>query len=161
MTTSPKAAPSTRSSLLNRLTGSLTPRQTPQIKHDIELDEPFKCFGPGDSIKGAVHIDIAKIIRATHLVIRLHGFVKVVTHSRLPGEPIPYEENLLNSSRGRRGGEYFGNGFAKLFEDESVLCGDGRLAGKYVFRFELLLPRSGIPSSIDVYYSISTIADTS
>ena len=149
MTASTTTSPS-RTSLLSRLKGPFAAKQHPQVRQEIELDKPYSEFAPGDSITGRVILDAPKPIRATHLVARLHGFVKVITHSRLPGEAIPYDENLLNSSKGRRGSEYFGNGFAKLFEDEQVLCGDGRLYGKYSFQFELLLPENGVPSSIDV-----------
>ena len=158
MTTSEIAASATKSSprslrqssIISRLVSPFASKQHSHIKHDIELQEPFRHYSPGDTVKGAVHLRVGKPVRATHLVVRLHGFVKVVSHSRLPGELVPYDEHLLNSSKGRRGREYFGNGFARLFEDEVVLCGDGRLLGHYVFRFELDLPRTGIPSSIDV-----------
>ena len=139
-------------SVFSKLRGSFATKQHPQIKQEIQLDSPFREYAPGDSIRGKVHLDVPKPVRATHLVVRLHGFVKVITHSKLPGEAIPYDENLLNSTTGRRGGEYFGNGFAKLFEDEHVLCGDGRLYGEYVFQFELILPQRDIPSSIDVSF---------
>ena len=52
--------------------------------------------------------------------------------------------------RRRKGIEYFGNGFARLFEDEQILCGEGRVDSEYEFRFEFILPSKGIPSSIDV-----------
>ena len=135
---------------MSKLKGNFASKQHPQVRQEVELDKPYSEFAPGDSITGRVILDAPKPIRATHLVARLHGFVKVIPHSRLPGEAIPYEEHLLNSSKGRRGAEYFGNGFAKLFEDEQVLCGDGRLYGKYSFQFELILPERNIPSSIDV-----------
>ena len=148
--------------MLSKLTGSFTTKQTPQIKQEIELDDPFKHFAPGELVTGAVLLEAIKPIRATHLVVRLHGLVKVVSHSKLPGEPIPYDEHLLNSAKGpksgkRRGGEYFGNGFARLFEEELVLCGDGRLSGNYEFRFELRLPSTGMPSSIDVRTIVTQI----
>lgn len=55
------------------------------------------------------------------------------------------------SGTSKKGAEYFGNGFASLFEDEVVLCGQGRLLpGAYKFKFELELPPKGLPSSIDV-----------
>ena len=55
------------------------------------------------------------------------------------------------NSRGKKYGEYFGNGFASLFEDEVILCGDGKLAeGTYQFNFELEFPDRDLPSSIDV-----------
>ena len=152
----PSLRSSSRSSrvpaLFTRLTGSFIQTQNLQIRQDIVLDEPFKQYTPGDSVKGSVRLQVAKAVRVTHLVVRLHGFVKVVNRSKLPGEPILYDEHLLNSTSGRRGGEYFGNGFARLFEDEQVLCGDGKLSGDYAFEFELLLPRKGVPSSIDVSF---------
>ena len=141
--------------MLSKITNSFPTKQSLQIRHEIELDEPFKYFGPGELVKGAVHLEASKPIRVTHLIVRLHGLVKVTSHSKLPGEPIPYDENLLNSTkrpRGgkRRGGEYFGDGFARLFEEEVILCGDGRISGNYAFRFEMRLPSIGVPSSIDV-----------
>lgn len=97
-------------------------------------------------------MNVAKSQRITHLVVRLHGFVKVSNRPKLPGESISYDEALtaLGKGRGRRGIEYFGNGFARLFEDEIVLCGEGRVLGQYEFRFEMILPLKGMPSGIDV-----------
>ena len=97
-------------------------------------------------------MNVAKSQRITHLVIQLHGFVKVTNRPKLPGESISYDEALvaLGKGRGRRGIEYFGNGFARLFEDEVVLCGEGRVLGQYEFRFAMVLPSRGMPSSIDV-----------
>jgi hypothetical protein len=49
-----------------------------------------------------------------------------------------------------------GNGLATLFEDEVVLCGDGRLKeGIYKFRFEMGLPPYALPSSLNVSLLIS------
>lgn len=61
------------------------------------------------------------------------------------------DSGFLGTGRGRRGGEYLGNGFASLFEDEVVLCGDGRLKeGVYRFNFELDFPQDNLPTSINV-----------
>lgn len=97
-------------------------------------------------------MNVAKSQRITHLVVRLHGFVKVSNRPKLPGESISYDEALtaLGKGSGMRGIEYFGNGFARLFEDEIVLCGEGRVLGQYEFRFEMILPSKGMPSGIDV-----------
>ena len=135
---------------MSRLAAPFATRQRSPVEHEIKLDEPFRTFLCGDVVRGAVLLNAAKPLRITHLVIRLHGFVKVVNDARLPGDTIPYDENLLTSMKHRKGIEYFGNGFARLFEDEFILCGEGRLFGKYEFRFELTVPSDGLPSSIDV-----------
>ena len=135
---------------ISRVTAPFASKQRSPVELEIHLDEPFRQYFCGDTVKGAAVLSTTKASRITHLVIRLHGFVKVVNNARLPGETIPYDENLLTSMRRRKGIEYFGNGFARLFEDEHILCGDGRVSGVYQFRFELDLPSKGIPSSIDV-----------
>ena len=139
-------------SLLARCTAPFAAKQRNSVEQEIRLDEPFRQYTSGDTIKGAVHMNVAKPQRITHLVIRLHGFVKVTNRPKLPGESISYDEALmaLGKGRGRRGIEYFGNGFARLFEDEIVLCGVGLVFGQYEFRFEMVLPAKGMPSGIDV-----------
>lgn len=139
-------------SLLAKCTAPFHSKQRNPLEQDIRLDEPFRQYSSGDAVKGAVHMNVAKSQRITHLVIRLHGFVKVSNRAKLPGESISYDEALmaLEKGRGRRGIEYFGNGFARLFEKEIVLCGEGRVVGQYEFRFEILLPSKGMPSGIDV-----------
>ncbi|KAF6235768.1 hypothetical protein HO173_005963 [Letharia columbiana] len=138
-------------SLLAKCTAPFHSKQRNPLEQDIRLDEPFRQYSSGDAVKGAVHMNVAKSQRITHLVIRLHGFVKVSNRAKLPGESISYDEALmaLEKGRGRRGIEYFGNGFARLFEKEIVLCGEGRVLGQYEFRFEILLPSKGMPSGID------------
>lgn len=145
-------SPPNAKSFITRVTSPFSSKQQSQVRQEIRLDEPFRQYFSGDYVKGAVHLKTAKPLRITHIVIRLHGFVKVVNTPRQPGEDIPYDENLLTSMRSRRGIEYFGNGFARLFEDECILCGDGRLSGEYEFRFELKLPSKNVPSSIDVRF---------
>ena len=142
----------THSSLLARCTAPFASKQRNALEQDIRLDEPFRQYSSGDTVKGAVHMNAAKAQRITHLVIRLHGFVKVMNRAKLPGESISYDEALVASGkgRGRRGIEYFGHGFARLFEDELVLCGEGRVLGQYEFRFEMVLPSKTMPSGIDV-----------
>ena len=141
-----------QSSLLARCSAPFASKQRNPLEQDIRLDEPFRQYSSGDTIKGAIHMNVAKSQRITHLVIRLHGFVKVTNRAKLPGESISYDEALmaLGKGRGRRGIEYFGNGFARLFEDEIVLCGEGRVLGQYEFRFEMVLPSKSMPSGIDV-----------
>ena len=94
---------------------------------------------------------IHKPVRVTHLVLCLHGFVKVFKHCNAPGEGISKEDGYAGTGRGKRGTEYWGNGLASLFEEEIVLCGEGRLGlGVYSFKFDVQLPSDGLPSSIDV-----------
>ena len=89
-------------------------------------------------------------MRVTHIVVCLHGFVQVYRNPGSPGEGFRANSAYLGTGRGKKSGEYFGNGFASLFEDEVVLCGDGRLAeGTYQFNFELEFPDRDLPSSIE------------
>ena len=147
---------SKRSSIISKCVAPFAAKQRSPIEQDIRLDEPFRQYAPGDQIKGAIHLTVIKPIRITHLAVRLHGLVKVSNRAKVPGESISYDESLSTSSNGigRRGTEYFGNGFARIFEDEAILCGEGRLHGQYQFRFETSLPFKSIPSSIDVRYGI-------
>ena len=139
-------------SLLARCTAPFSSKQRNALEHDIQLKEPFRQYLSGDTVKGAVHMNVAKSQRITHLVLRLHGFIKVNNRAKLPGESISYDEALkaLGKGRDRRGIEYFGNGFARLFEKETVLCGEGRVLGQYEFRFEMVLPTGSLPSAVDV-----------
>lgn len=101
---------------------------------------------------GCVNLKVVQPIRVTHVVVCLHGFVQVYKN---PGSP-PADSYRTNGShvgtgKGSKSGEYYGNGFASLFEDEVVLCGDGKLGeGVYQFRFDLLFPDRDLPSSISV-----------
>jgi hypothetical protein len=95
-------------------------------------------------------VTVVRPVRITHIVICLHGYVKVFKNAIPAGEATP-DLGFLGPGRGRRGAEYLGNGLATLFEDEVVLCGDGRLKeGIYKFRFEMGLPPYALPSSINV-----------
>lgn len=116
----------------------------------IEVDDPHKQYSPGDVVSGSVRLRVLKPTRVTHLVVCLHGFVQVFKNPGSPGEGFRANSSYLGTGRGKKSGEYFGNGFASLFEDEVVLCGDGRLAeGSYQFNFELEFPDRDLPSSID------------
>ncbi|KAJ6161249.1 hypothetical protein N7470_004645 [Penicillium chermesinum] len=116
----------------------------------IEPDDPWRSYFPGDTIKGTVFLMVVRPVRITHLVICLHGYVKVFKNA-VPAGEAPPDLGFLGPGRGRRGAEYMGNGLATLFEDEVVLCGDGRLKeGIYKFRFEMGLPPYSLPSSINV-----------
>lgn len=120
----------------------------------VEPDDPWRTYSPGDSIKGTVVLTVVRPVRVTHLVICLHGFVKVFKNTVASAEAAP-DIGFLGPGRGRRGSEYLGNGLATLFEDEVVLCGEGRLKeGIYKFRFDMLFPPYALPSSITVCSSL-------
>lgn len=96
-------------------------------------------------------VTVTKPIRITHLVVCLHGFVKVFVNAKLPIDIISRDGGVLGGGTGKRGSEYFGNGFASLFENEIPLGGEGRLeVGSFEFEFDLQLPSAGLPSSISV-----------
>jgi hypothetical protein len=110
----------------------------------IRPDEPHRNYSAGDHVGGAVVLAVPKAIRITHLVVALHGYVRVYKGPAAVNEPV-----TVPSGSGRI--QYHGNGYASLFHDEQVLSGEGRLeVGKYEFNFDLEFPEKGLPSSIDV-----------
>ncbi|KAJ9363513.1 pH-response regulator protein palF/RIM8 [Paecilomyces variotii] len=145
-----QASPLSRNrSILSRFTTHFGQRNRNISDFYVQPDDPWKTYFPGDTIKGTVVLTVIKPVRITHLVICLHGYVKVFKNTIAPGEKIP-DSGFLGTGRGRRGSEYLGNGFATLFEDEVVLCGDGRLKeGIYKFQFEMEFPPHALPSSIN------------
>ncbi|KAI9729092.1 MAG: ph-response sensor protein [Chrysothrix sp. TS-e1954] len=132
--------------------GSLFSSKPTQISdYEIELDEPHRTYSPGDHVEGRVILKVVKPLGVTHVVISLYGYVQVFKrHSAL-------KDPVRNSTRdtGRKGrrwtSEYYGDGFVSLFEDESVLCGEGRMDPyTYIFKFSIPFPtHPRLPSSID------------
>ncbi|OOF98286.1 hypothetical protein ASPCADRAFT_205542 [Aspergillus carbonarius ITEM 5010] len=138
-----------RSSLFSKFRSQLGQRNRGITDYYIEPDDPWRSYFPGDVISGTVVLTVVRPVRITHLVVCLHGFVKVFKNTVPPGEMAP-DLGFLGPGRGRRGPEYLGNGLSTLFEDEVVLCGDGRLKeGIYKFRFEMCFPPYALPSSIN------------
>ncbi|KAJ5895061.1 hypothetical protein N7495_006752 [Penicillium taxi] len=138
-----------RSFFLSKLRSPLGQRNRSITDYYIDLDDPWRSYFPGDTIKGTVIVTVVRPVRITHIVVCLHGCVKVFKNAVPAGEKNP-DLGFLGPGRGRRGAEYMGNGLATLFEDEVVLCGDGRLKeGIYKFRFEMTLPPYALPSSIN------------
>lgn len=122
----------------------------------IELDDPHRQYGPGETVKGQVVLNVGRPLGVTHIVVSLYGFVEVFkNHSKSTRSP---HQPRVHGGRSAAGGskrwtaEYYGDGFASLFEEEIVLCGEGRLDPKlYHFRFEIDFPADlDLPSSIDV-----------
>ncbi|KAJ5676005.1 Arrestin-like N-terminal [Penicillium macrosclerotiorum] len=150
-----------RNSFLSKFRSPLGNRNRSITDFYIEPDDPWRSYFPGDVIKGTVILTVIRPVRITHIVVCLHGYVKVFKNAVPAGETIP-DFGFLGPGRGRRGAEYMGNGLATLFEDEMVLCGDGRLKeGIYKFRFEMGLPPYALPSSINfergtVAYSLTS-----
>lgn len=116
----------------------------------VELDHPHKRYLPGEVVKGSVRLRVVKPVRVQHVTVCLRGFVQVYRNPNSPGDSHKGSGAYFAGGRAKKsGGEYFGNGYASLFEDEEVLCGDGRLAeGAYQFNFELDFPDRDLPSSI-------------
>ncbi|TDZ12733.1 pH-response regulator protein palF/RIM8 [Colletotrichum spinosum] len=112
----------------------------------VRPDDPHRQYSAGDHVQGAVVLTVVKPIRITHLTVTLHGYVRV---HKGPAVSEPAVTNPALSG-GRSSAQYHGNGYASLFQDEQVLSGEGRLeASKYEFKFDLLFPEKGLPSSID------------
>ncbi|KAF2743970.1 hypothetical protein M011DRAFT_470873 [Sporormia fimetaria CBS 119925] len=137
-------------SLLSRLTSPLQSKTRHFADFYILPDDPHRQYAPGDIISGSVILKVLKPLRITHLVISLHGYAQVYRNPNSPGDGYRNYSTTIGSGKGKKAGSYFGNGFVSLFEDEAVLCGEGRLAeGMYHFNFELEFPSTGLPSSID------------
>ena len=141
-------------SLLARLKSPLQSKTRSFTEFYIQPDDPHRQYSPGDLITGSVILKVIKPLRITHLVISLHGYVQVFKTPNASGDGFRAHNSSVGTGKGRKTGSYFGNGFATLFEDESVLCGEGRLGeGVYHFNFDLEFPSKGLPSSIDVGFS--------
>lgn len=148
---SPSPAPGSARSLLSRFKSPFGSKARHISEFYIKPDDPHRQYSPGDLITGSVVLKVVKPIRVTHIVVSLHGYVQVYKNPNSPGDGYRSHYSAIATGKGSRIGGYFGNGFASLFEDEVVLCGEGRLGeGTYQFNFELEFPTKGLPSSIDV-----------
>lgn len=149
------AAVSSSRSLLKWFPISLRSTNRNIFDFHIQPDEPHRNYEAGDFVRGAVVLTVSKPIRVTHLVVALHGYVRVYKGPASVAEPV-------NVPTGPSGVHYHGKGYASLFQDEQVLSGEGRLdAGTYRFNFNLQFPREPpLPCSIDVsfYFSFLTHA---
>lgn len=113
----------------------------------VKPDDPHRQYSAGDHVTGSVFLTSTKPIRVTHLTVCLHGYVRVFKNAA----QVNASNAAVVPSGGSNSFRYFGNGHAQLFQDEQVLCGEGRLeAQRYQFKFDLLFPSEGLPSSIDV-----------
>lgn len=96
-------------------------------------------------------LKVIKAISVTHITVCLHGYAQVYKTPNTPGEGCKQYNANLAAGKTKKSGGYYGNGFVSLFEDEVVLCGEGRLGeGTYQFNYELMFPKKNMPSSIDV-----------
>ena len=120
----------------------------------IRPDEPHRQYAPGDVVKGAVVLTAVKPIRVTHLLVELHGGVRV-----FKGAGDRSARNGRDWSMLRTNGKIVDDdddddhrdGAESVMRDEVVLCGQGRFEpGTYHFHFELAFPDRALPSSIDV-----------
>ncbi|KAK4672976.1 ph-response sensor protein [Podospora pseudopauciseta] len=142
---------SSRRSFFARLSLPLRQRARHITDFHIRPAEPYRKYGAGDHVLGAVILTVVKPVRITHLTVALHGFVRVYKGPGAPAnEPIVNPAEIpTNTGRGARQKSH-SVGRVNLFEDEQTLSADGRLEpGRYEFNFELLFPSKGLPSSID------------
>lgn len=96
-------------------------------------------------------LKVIKAISVTHITVCLHGHAQVYKTPNTAGEGLKQYNTSLAAGKTKKSGGYYGNGFVSLFEDEIVLCGEGRLGeGTYQFNYELMFPKKSMPSSIEV-----------
>lgn len=147
--TSSSLKAATSRSLFSRLTSPLRSRTRNLTDFHIRPQDPHRRYSPGDTVKGIVVLTVVKPIRITHITVALHGFVHVYKNANNASE-VALNDAYVQSGNAKKS-QYFGNGHASLFQDEILLCGEGRLeVGVYEFEFELQFPRKGLPTSIDV-----------
>ncbi|KAI1465805.1 uncharacterized protein F4812DRAFT_113032 [Daldinia caldariorum] len=138
-----------RPSLFSRLTSPLRSRTRNLADFHIRLQEPHRQYSAGDHVKGHVILSVVKPIRITHLTVALHGYVRVYKHAGAAAQLTPVNPAVVSHERSKSV-RYCGNGLASLFQDEQVLCGEGRLKPtRFEFEFDLIFPSKGLPSSID------------
>jgi hypothetical protein len=138
-------------SLLSRLRSPLQSKTRNFTDFHIQPDDPHRQYAPGDVISGSVIVRVVKPLRITHLAVTLRGYAQVFKNPNSPGDAYKNYCATVSTGKSTKSGGYFGNGFVSLFEDEVVLCGEGRLGeGVYHFNFEMEFPDKGLPSSIDV-----------
>ncbi|KAE9963558.1 hypothetical protein BLS_009177 [Venturia inaequalis] len=143
-------SPSSKRSLLSRLKAPFGPKARHVAEYYIQPDDPHRQYGPGDVITGSVVLKIIKAISVTHITVCLHGHAQVYKTPNTAGEGLKQYNASLAAGKTKKSGGYYGNGFVSLFEDEIVLCGEGRLGeGTYQFNYELMFPKKSLPSSID------------
>lgn len=139
-------------SFFSRFSLPLRSRTRHITEFHIRAAEPHRKYGAGDHVQGAVILTVIKPVRITHLVVSLHGYMRVSKGPNVSAdEPIfdPGEVPTTTSRSSRQ--KNLGNGYVRLFQDEQPLSADGRLEpGKYEFNFNLLFPSDGLPSSVDV-----------
>lgn len=148
----PSSSSTAPSSFFSRFSLPLRSRTRYIADFHIRPAEPHRRYAAGDQVQGAVVLTVVKPVRITHLVVSLHGYMRVYKGPNAPAnEPIvDPSDALANSGRASRQ-KALGNGCVRLFQDEQTLSGDGRLEpGRYEFNFNLLFPTEGLPSSIDV-----------
>lgn len=141
--------PPPKPSFFARLASPLRSRTRNLADFHVRLKEPHRQYSAGDHVKGHVVLSVIKPFRITHLTVALHGYVRAFKSAGAAAQLGPVNPAVASSDG--RSFRYHGNGHASLFQDEQVLCGDGRLKPmRYEFEFDLIFPAKGLPSSIDV-----------
>ncbi|TGJ78246.1 hypothetical protein E0Z10_g10516 [Xylaria hypoxylon] len=150
VTNLPLDDPPPKSSLFSRLAAPLRSRSRSRNLADfhIRLKEPHRQYSARDHVQGYVILSVVKPVRVTHLTVTLHGYVRAFKSASAAAQVATVNPAII--SHGGRNGRYHGNGHASLFQDETVLCGEGRLqASRWEFEFDLQFPDLELPSSID------------
>ncbi|KAJ8122800.1 hypothetical protein O1611_g9751 [Lasiodiplodia mahajangana] len=140
--------PPPKSSFFSRLAAPLRSRSRNLADFHVRLKEPHRQYSAGDHVQGSVILSVVKPIRITHLTVALHGYVRAFKNASAAAQLAT--TNPVIALHGGRNGRYHGNGHASLFQDEIVLCGEGRLQpSRWQFEFDLQFPDLELPSSID------------
>lgn len=148
---SPSRGQPPRAPLISRIAAPFSPRPRHISDLNIDIADPHRVYAPADIVRGSVTFATHKLIKLTHVVIQLHGFVKIYKNATPPGEGLPSEASANSPFSSLRAGHARVIGHAKILEEERVLCGQGTLGpGRYQVPFSIQFPATKLPSSLDV-----------
>lgn len=120
----------------------------------IQLDEPHKVYGPGDTVRGSVVLTLSKATKTLYTALKFSGQVIIGDGKQRVRTSLFQEEVLLWTSKDHANTSGTTSDVQSQCT-ESSLDKKGNLksgimtAGRHVFAFEFNFPETDLPSSLD------------